>query len=97
MLSFFADFVLLICCNDVTLADYDNLQSVLDAVEDGDVDAGLIDVNLAMYATNILNDYKGMITDEMVENSELLTAILSEKVIIQFFLDPFSFPPMFSL
>ena len=57
---------------DVSVSVYTGLRDVLEGVERGKVEAALVDVNLALYSTDIIEGYNDLILDEMVENSKLL-------------------------
>ena len=57
---------------DVSVSVYTGLRDVLEGVEGGKVEAALVDVNLAMYSTDIIEGHNDMMLDEMVENSKLL-------------------------
>ena len=57
---------------DVSVSVYTGLRDVLEGVERGKVEAALVDVNLAMYSTDIIEGHNDMMLDEMVENSKLL-------------------------
>ena len=57
---------------DVLVSVYTGLRDVLEGVEGGKVEAALVDVNLAMYSTDIIEGHNDMMLDEMVENSKLL-------------------------
>ena len=62
---------------DVSVSVYTGLRDVLEGVEGGKVEAALVDVNLAMYSTDIIEGHEDMMLDEMVENSKWLAQTVS--------------------
>ena len=52
------------------LPEYRNLREALDAVKKQDIDAALIDMNMAMASTHTLDEFPELVAEETVQHSE---------------------------